>query len=141
MPPDSSSSALRTVRVDKLRLDRRGVHAFLSPLETDALLVLWRLEKARTREIHTLLARKRKVALTSVAVTLDRLHQKGIVARTIEEGRGGGHYIYYPKKTRQQFEESVIDHAVNRLITSFGPVAANYFHRRFSRTNEREANA
>ena len=117
----------------KLRFDRNGVHSILSPLETDTLLILWKLEKARTTEIHRLLKRKRKVALTSVAVTLDRLHQKSIVARTIEKGLGGGHYIYYPKKTRQEFEESVVDHTVNKLINNFGSVAANYFYKRFSK--------
>lgn len=121
------------MKLNKLRLDRKGMHSFLSPLETDTLILLWKLEKARTREIHRLLKRRRKVALTSVAVTLDRLHKKGIVFRTIEDGRGGGHYIYYPKKTRHEFEESIIDNAVNKLINNFGPVAANYFYKRFSK--------
>jgi predicted transcriptional regulator len=129
-----SCSKLIAVKLDKLRLNRKGMHSFLSPLETDTLILLWKLEKARTREVYRLLKRrKRKVALTSVAVTLDRLHQKGIVLRTIEDGRGGGHYIYYPKKTKQEFEESVVENAVNKLINNFGPVAANYFYKRFSK--------
>lgn len=121
------------VKVNKLRLDRKGVQSFLSPLETDTLHILWKLETARTREVHRLLKRRRKVALTSVAVTLDRLHRKDIVIRTIENGRGGGHYIYSPKTSRQDFEESVVDNAVNKLINNFGPVAANYFYKRFSK--------
>lgn len=121
------------MKLNKLRFDKKGVQSFLSPLETDTLLILWKLEKARTREVYRLLKRKRKVALTSIAVTLDRLHKKGIVLRTIEDGRGGGHYIYYPKETRQEFEESIVDNAVNKLINNFGPVAANYFYKRFSR--------
>lgn len=121
------------VKLKRMRLDKKGMQSFLSPLETDVLVALYRLEKARTREIYRVLKQRRKVALTSVAVMLDRLHRKGIVLRTIEDGRGGGHYIYYPKAARQEFEESVIDAAVNRLINSFGPVAANYFYKRFAK--------
>lgn len=121
------------VKVNRIRLDKKGVHTLLSPLETDTLLLLWRLDKARVKEIHRILKGRKKVALTSVAVTLDRLHQKGIVSRTVEKGRGGGHYIYYPRSTRHEFEESIVNHTVNRLMNNFGPVAANYFHKRFSK--------
>ncbi|MDI6721385.1 MAG: BlaI/MecI/CopY family transcriptional regulator [Candidatus Aenigmarchaeota archaeon] len=119
------------MKVNKIRLNKKGIHSLLSPLETDILLLLWKLEQAKVKDIHKML--KRKAALTSVAVTLDRLHQKGVVSRTVEKGLGGGHYIYCPKSTRHEFEESVIDHTVNRLMNNFGAVAANYFHRRFSR--------
>lgn len=125
------------VKLNKLRLDRKGARTFLSPLETDTLVTLWKLEEARTREIHKLLKRRRKVALTSVAVMLDRLHQKGIVVRTIENGRGGSHYIYSPRFSKQEFEESVIDHTVNKLINNFGQVAANYFYKRFSKRQDK----
>ncbi|MBI2578858.1 MAG: BlaI/MecI/CopY family transcriptional regulator [Candidatus Aenigmarchaeota archaeon] len=121
------------MKVNKLRLDRKGVKTLLSPLETEILLLLWKMDKARVAELHRLLKRNRNFALTSVAVTLDRLHQKGIVSRTIEKGRGGGHYIYYPKKTKHEFEESVIEHTVNKLMNNFGTVAANYFYKRFSK--------
>lgn len=121
------------VKVNKIRLDKKGMRTLLSPLETEALVLLWKLEKSRVREIHKLLRKRRKVALTSVAVILDRLHQKGIVGRTVESGLGGGHYIYYPKGSRQQFEESVVENTVNKLINNFGTVAANYFYKRFSK--------
>jgi len=119
--------------VNKIRLDKKGVQSLLSPLETETLLLLWNLEHARVRDLHKQLRKNRKVALTSVAVILDRLHQKGIVGRSIEKGLGGGHYIYYPKTSKQEFEESIVEHTVNKLMNNFGPVAANYFHRRFAK--------
>lgn len=121
------------MKVDKLRLDKKGMETLLSPLETETLLLLWKLRQARVKEIHGVLKRNRKVALTSIAVTLDRLHQKGIVSRTIEKGLGGGHYIYYPKASKQEFEESVVENTVNKLMNNFGHVAANYFYKRFSK--------
>lgn len=125
------------VKIKKLRFDKKGAQSFLSPLETDTLAVLWKLEKARTREVHKLLKKRKKVALTSIAVTLDRLHQKDLVFRKIENGRGGSHYIYYSRFSRQEFEESIIDHTVNKLINNFGQVAANYFYKRFSKRQEK----
>jgi len=120
------------VKVNRLRFDRKGMQSILSPLETDTLRLLWKLEQSRVSDLHRLLKRNRKVALTSVAVILDRLHQKGVVSRTIEKGRGGGHYIYCPKTTKEKFEESVIENAVDKLINNFGHVAANYFYKRFA---------
>lgn len=119
--------------VRKLRLHRKGVQMVLSPLEEDVLSVLWRKEEARVRDVHAHLSRKKRVALTSVAVTLDRLHKKKAVQRRVETGRGGPHYLYTPLNGRAEFERSIIDSAVNRLISSFGSSAVTYFNERFGR--------
>ncbi len=73
--------------------------------------------------------------MTSVAVTLDRLHQKDLVVRKVENGLGGSHYIYSARFSKKEFEESIVDHTVNKLINNFGQVAANYFYKRFSKEN------
>ena len=103
--------------------------SLLSPLEGDVLKILWPSQKMRVREIHDKL--KRKVALSSVAVILDRLHDKHIVAREIETARGGVRYVYYPTKDRKAFEKSVVEKTVNKLIDTFGPTAVSYFNERF----------
>lgn len=103
----------------------------LSPLESDVLQVLWPDKKLRVREIHSKL--KSKVAVSSVAVICDRLHDKGIVARKIETGRGGARYIYYPVQDKNAFEKSIVEKTVNKLIESFGPNAVSYFNERFKK--------
>ncbi|MBI4146217.1 BlaI/MecI/CopY family transcriptional regulator [Candidatus Woesearchaeota archaeon] len=105
--------------------------ALLSPLEGDVLGILWPDKKLRVREIHQKL--KRKVALSSVAVILDRLHDKGIVARKVETARGGVRYIYFPTQDKAEFEKSVVEKTVNRLIETFGSNAVSYFNDRFKR--------
>jgi len=104
--------------------------SLMSPLENDVLKVLWPDKKMRVREIHEKLKGK-KVALSSVAVICDRLHDKGIVARTIETARGGVRYVYFPAQDKSAFEKSVVEHTVNKLIETFGPNAASYFNERF----------
>lgn len=103
--------------------------SLLSPLEGDVLCVLWPDKKMRVREIHDKL--KKKVALSSVAVICDRLHDKGIVARKIETARGGVRYVYYPTQDKSSFEKSVVEKTVNKLIDTFGPTAVSYFNERF----------
>lgn len=108
-------------------------NSLLSPLEGDVLRVLWPDKSMRVREIHTRLKEKRKVALSSVAVICDRLHDKGIVARNIETARGGVRYVYYPTQDKNSFEKSVVEKTVNKLIETFGPTAVSYFNERFKK--------
>lgn len=121
------------MEVNKIRLEKKGIESLLSPLEADVMKLLWKKEKSRVREIHASLKKDRKVALTSVAVILDRLHTRGMVSRTAEQGRGGTHYIYSANASKEGFEAKVIENTVEKLISSFGPVAVNYFNERFSK--------
>ncbi|MEK6837082.1 MAG: BlaI/MecI/CopY family transcriptional regulator, partial [Nanoarchaeota archaeon] len=94
------------VKVSRISLEKRGL-GVLSPLENDVLRVLWRQEDVRVRDIYNVLRKRRKVALTSVAVILDRLHKKGVVKRRVQSGLGGYHYIYSSKADEALFAESV----------------------------------
>ncbi len=108
-------------------------NSILSPLERDILKVIWPNKKMRVRAIYDKLKSRRKLALSSVAVLLDRLHERSVVGRQIENGRGGIRYIYYPKSDRKAFEKSIVETAVNKLIKHFGSTAVSYFDERFAR--------
>ena|SRR3989338_3274378 len=105
----------------------------LSPLEADVLNILWPDKSMRVREIYARLRGRRKVALSSVAVILDRLHERSIVERKVETGRGGMRYIYAPKNDQKGFEKSVIENTVNTLMDKFGSTAISYFNERFAK--------
>jgi predicted transcriptional regulator len=121
------------VIVNKIRFGKRNL-GVLSPLEDDVLKVLWKNRDGyRVREVHNVLKKRRKVALTSVAVILDRLHDKKIVKRKIKVGRGGEYYIYSCCTDRHDFQELVIEKTVDKLIDNFGPVATTYFNERFAK--------
>ncbi|MBI3034326.1 BlaI/MecI/CopY family transcriptional regulator [Candidatus Woesearchaeota archaeon] len=110
-----------------------GFESVLSPLETDVIKVLWPDRKMRVRNIYEQLKPGRNVALSSIAVILDRLHQKGVVGRDVETGRGGIRYVYFPLKDRKQFEKSIVETTVNGLIDRFGVTAVSYFNERFKK--------
>ena len=119
--------------VDKIRLKKKGFESLLSPLESVVLCELWKKKNGvKVRDIYKSIRKKRIVALTSVAVILDRLHDKKIVSRKIEKGRGGIHYIYsaVPKK---EIEQTIMEKTVDKLISNFGSVAVSYFNERFGK--------
>jgi len=117
--------------ISRIRLKRKGLECLLSPLEADILKILWTEKHARVRDVYDKLKGRRKVALTSVAVILDRLHKKKFVTRSVQVGLGGYHYIYLPKISKNDFEHSIVNETVNKLIENFGDVAVNYFNERF----------
>ncbi|HLD85085.1 MAG TPA: BlaI/MecI/CopY family transcriptional regulator [archaeon] len=106
----------------------------LSPLENDIMRVLWKSGDMRVREVQKKLGKN--VPLTSVAVLLDRLHCKKIVSRKVSTGQGGNHYIYSPSLTQENFQKSIVEETVDKLIDAFGPAAVSYFDERF-RTKKR----
>src|SRR3989344_2943144 len=100
----------------------------LSPLENSVLEELWPDRSLRVREIYGSLRKKgKKMALTSVAVILDRLHERKLVGRRIEPARGGLRYIYHPRQNKDGFERSVIANSIDGLIKQFGTTAVTYF--------------
>ena len=104
----------------------------LSPLEADVITLFSSDEEIRVKDVYSKLKKKRKVAMSSVPVILDRLHSKGLVERRAETCRGGVRYVYSLKKNKAQFENSMIDSSVNKLIEMFGQSALSYFNERFS---------
>ncbi len=123
------------VNIRKLDLEKSSI-GVLSPLQTEILEVLWKQDRQRVRHIHNKLKGK-GVALTSIAVDLDRMHKKGIVSRIAENGRGGPHYIYSTGKTKEEFHKSVLDGTVDKLIEKFGSMAVDYFAERFNKEKKK----
>ncbi len=121
------------MEINKIRFEKEGAEAFLSPLEAKVLYALWERESAKVRELHSIVKKDQKVALTSVAVILDRLFEKKLVKRKALPGRGGYHYIYSPVLSKKDFEYSMMDKFVEKMIDTFGKSAVAYFNEKFSK--------
>ncbi len=119
--------------ITKIRFKQTGPETILSPLEAKVLSALWDKKSARVRDLHTIIRKDTNVALTSVAVMLDRLHKKQLVTRTVSVGRGGRHYTYAPALTREAFDYTTLDTIVSKLLDTFGDSAVAYFNDKFSR--------
>lgn len=83
----------------------------LAPLELECLSVLWPLGEGTVRDIHRALAAIRPRAYTTVLTIMDRLEQKGIVAR-----RKVGRAFHY--QARLSVEEARLK-AVEKIVEGF----------------------
>lgn len=110
------------------RLFPQEVRQTMSPLERKVMDGLGNRETS-VRQIYGQM--KGHVPLTSIAVTFDRLYKMGLVARRVERGRGGLRYIYTRKQSTEDFERSIVESSVNKLLENFGSTAMSYFEKRF----------
>jgi predicted transcriptional regulator len=83
----------------------------LAPLELECMSVLWPLGEGTVREIHRQLAASRPRAYTTIMTIMDRLAQKGIVARR----KVGRAYRYQANLTADQARAS----AIEKVVTGF----------------------
>jgi BlaI family transcriptional regulator, penicillinase repressor len=83
----------------------------LAPLELECLSVLWPLGEGTVRDIHRALAESRPRAYTTVMTIMDRLEQKGIVARR----KVGRAFLYLPKLSAEEARLK----AVEKIVEGF----------------------
>jgi predicted transcriptional regulator len=83
----------------------------LAPLELDCMNALWPLEEATVRQVQEALAPHRPRAYTTIMTILDRLAQKGVVARR----KVGRAYVYVANLRNGEAQQ----HAVEQVIDGF----------------------
>jgi predicted transcriptional regulator len=105
----------------------------LSPLEAEILQALWNSGPSLVRDLFPVVKKHMDCAKTSISVTLDRLYDDGLVSRKTVTGRGGLAYIYAAKVSRDEFEKSLVQKAVDRLVSRFGNVAVSYFNEKYNK--------
>lgn len=110
--------------ITKIDLERKEL--ILNGLENGIMGHLWTKEEATTKEIYNVLGKK-DIAPTTIVVTLDRLYSKGLVERRIEKGKGGLHYVYSFKISKEDLGRNLSLAFADRMIAFFGPAVASYF--------------
>jgi|SRR5678815_2046289 predicted transcriptional regulator len=79
----------------------------LGELEERVMTILWQEHPLSVREVCTRMKRSR-LAYTTVMTTLDRLHKKGLLART----RQGNAFLYLPAIDRAEYQRRVVETAL-----------------------------
>jgi predicted transcriptional regulator len=98
----------------------------LGDLEATVLRQLWEAESPLSvREFQGKISKSHRVAVTTIATILDRLHSKGIVARELIRA-GGPHYIYSARLTEDEFRQCVVDNVMGTLLRGFNDVTVAY---------------
>ncbi|MGQ9478841.1 MAG: BlaI/MecI/CopY family transcriptional regulator [Thermoproteota archaeon] len=128
--------ARNTLRISQYDTRKKELKAFLGPLETSIVEIIWSSEKPLTvREVYEKL--RKKVAYTTIMTTMNRLYSKGILNRRTEKGRGGAFYVYWPKFEKNSFKKSAVQKVLDSLLENFGDIVANYLVEKIA-SNEQE---
>lgn len=93
--------------------------ANLGELEQQVMNLLWRCKNCSVREVLTKLEKDRKLAYTTVATILQRLHDKGLLNR--KESAAG--YLYSPKVSKEKYTRNFAQSFLKKFINSFGDTA------------------
>jgi predicted transcriptional regulator len=103
-------------------LKGEDLESYLGPLEAKVLETMWVLSKkpATVRDCYEVLNKKNKIAYTSVMSTMDRLYSKGFLERSIERGKGGLYYVYWPTMSKQEFNENAVKQVLSSLVSKYG---------------------
>lgn len=97
--------------------------ASLGELEKEVMDILWEHKHCSARNVLTKLEGNRKLAYTTVATILQRLHDKRLVKRT-DDKLG---YIYSPKLSKESYSRNIAQTFLKKFINSFGDTAIASF--------------
>lgn len=112
--------------------------SMLGSLETEVMTALRELTEAPARDVRRQLAGNGvRVAYTTVATTLARLYEKGLVLRRRESCRGGERYVYRAAAVEQKY---LVD-LLRGVVAMFGPAGVVHLNEEISKldpSQERE---
>ena len=107
----------------------------LGSLETEVLGALRELKEAPARDVReTLEKRGTRVAYTTVATILSRLHEKGLVRRRRETCRGGERYVYRTADVEQKYLVNLL----RGVVSMFGPAGVVHLNEEIAKLNPSE---
>jgi len=107
----------------------------LGSLESEVLGTLRTLGEAPARDVRKgLEARGVRVAYTTVATILTRLHGKRLVTRRRETCRGGERYVYRPANVEHKYLINVL----RGVVDMFGPAGVVHLNEEIAKLNPRE---
>ena len=95
----------------------------ISELEEKIMNIVWEQRRCSARDVLVVLEKDRKLAYTTVATILQRLHSKGLVKR-IEDKSG---HIYSPKLSKESYSRNIASSFLRKFIDSFGDTAIASF--------------
>lgn len=97
--------------------------ASLGELEKQIMDIVWEHKNCSARDVLITLEKNRKLAYTTVATILQRLHDKGLLKRT--EDKSG--YFYSPKLSKESYSRNIAKTFLKKFINSFGNTAIASF--------------
>jgi predicted transcriptional regulator len=98
------------------------LETLLGPLEQDVMDVVWQLGDATVRDVHDVLADRRKIAYTTVMTTMTRLAGKGLLVRDTT----GLAHRYRAVVSRESYARSTLGSVLAWLLERYPEPSAAY---------------
>lgn len=92
-------------------------------LEQQVMDVVWQKKKCTVRELLIVLTAHKKIAYTTVATIVKRLHTKGLLSRR----EGELSYVYSPRISKESYVFQIAESFINSLVSNFGAIALTSF--------------
>ncbi len=118
------------MELNKIDFEKKGMNSLVGKLESDIISFLWKHNNSTCRQVFDSVKKKNDVAYTTITVTMDRMHSKGILERQILKGKGGLIYVYSPKYNKSQLSEEISDKFVSFLKSNFGDASVAYLRKK-----------
>jgi predicted transcriptional regulator len=111
----------------------------LFELESEVMEEVWRQDRTNVRAVMEALNKKRRKdrAYTTYMTIMARLARKGLLHRE-REGRTDA---YWPRLTREEFQQARAQQEISSLVDEFGEVALVHFAKEFDKLDPARAKA
>ena len=84
----------------------------LGPLQLQVMELVWEMAPTTVPQVHEALARRRKIAYTTVLTTMRSLERRGMV----RHDAAGKAYVYEPALSRKKYTASCLGRLVDELF-------------------------
>jgi len=111
--------------IRRTKPEKTGIRAPLGELELSVMRHVWACgdDGCLALAVQKSLEAERSLALTTILTTLDRLHDKGILAR-VKEGKA---YRYRAAVSENALQERIVAGVLGDLLAQFPQAVAAYF--------------
>lgn len=96
----------------------------LSDSEQEIMEIVWHNGQTCVRDVLDELAKKKKIAYTTVMTVMSRLHEKGVLTRKMNKS---GAFVYEAVSDKKTFIEKKSEKIIKNFLKEYGDVAVAQF--------------
>jgi len=114
---------------------KQATGKMLGELETEIMEIIWHQKDViSVKDVAEVLARKRKIAYTTVMTIMTRLVNKSVLVRHLN----GSSYLYKPKLTKEQFIAKAVHGIFSTAVSTLGDGVLSHFIKEIQRISPKK---
>jgi predicted transcriptional regulator len=110
------------MKIQKFKVNERGLNRFFGPLEAKIMDVLWNGAEMSIKDVQRVLEREKPVNFNTVMTVMNRLVEKGVLKKRVE----GRTSLYQPVLSKEEFFDKQSKELTHELIDEFGSLVVNH---------------